>query len=69
MILDPLDEAVVGIIEKTPVLGVLIFGLVWLGNKVQKLEVKVTRLTAKLEDLPCMKQNGDCEYETPAKSE
>lgn len=68
MIVDPLDEALVHVISQTPILGVVLVGMVWLAKSVTGLDKKVTRIETKLDIHLNAHENRDHDYETTTQS-
>lgn len=68
MIIDPLDEAVVHVISQTPILGIVLVGMVWLAKSVTALDKKVTRIETKLDIHLDAHDSRNHDYETSAQS-
>lgn len=64
MFIDPLDEAFVHVIEQTPILGMVIIGIVVLAKKVTTMDNKITRIETKLDLHINAHQARDHDHET-----
>lgn len=66
MIVDPLDQALTHVITQTPILGVVIIGMVWLARRVIAIDKKLTDLNRKVCDHIKYEEKRDREHASPA---